>query len=312
LHGTAILLCAAAPALATLSYGVVKTRSRWNSEALWEAYFVGAVCALAALVAEISLNYVIGVDRMLPLQGAALGASIGAAIPEEVAKFVGVVFIAVRHVDARRMQDTILLSLAVALGFATLEDIAYLAIPGEWTIVALERAITAVPGHGIDGLTMGALATLAQLRRPGRAGDLWALALALPILFHTAYDFPLLLGEMKKGLGGLTFLLWLIATVPLSILAVCLVNSALRVGVAADRRTGRDSESRDSSPGPAKLGMLMLFLLPVIVLALLFLGQEWPLWQNAALTIVPAILAIDLLFTGWRKTLSGVSYNAHS
>src|ERR1700720_2172437 len=149
--------------MALLGYGIAKTRSRWTSEAAWQAFFVGAVSALAAVVVEYVLERLLGLGHVAPVRAAAMEALLVASVPEEALKFLVLVAIAERHVDVRRRQDILLLSLAVGLGFAALENLFYVAAPGDWQRVALARAATAVPSHGIDGLAMGAFVTLARL-----------------------------------------------------------------------------------------------------------------------------------------------------
>jgi RsiW-degrading membrane proteinase PrsW (M82 family) len=297
-HGVAVLLCAVVPALAMLGYGVIKTRGRWGSGMLVETYFVGAVCGLAASAPEAIVR--LGLHHLSPLPGAALTALFASAVPEEAAKFFVLVFIALRHVDARRMQDVILLALAIAMGLTTLENIAYVAAPGNWKLMAFERAVT--PFHGVLGLVMGALVVRARLASKG-AGLRWMLALLLPVLMHTAYDFPPMLGHLRPELSGLTFLLWVVVTTPLPILAVSILNPALRAAVAVDRRTGRDGESQAPALGPAAGGMIALgAVAAAIAMATLVVDDKLQLWLRAAQTAIPVILALDLFDTAWRRS----------
>src|SRR3977135_2450229 len=85
-------------------------------------------------------------------------------MPDTAGKFFTLGSLAEKHVDVRRLQDIIVLALAVSLGFATLENFFYLISAGDWKITAAIRAITSVPGHGIDGLAMGALLVTARLK----------------------------------------------------------------------------------------------------------------------------------------------------
>jgi len=296
-HGIAVLLCAVVPALAMLGYGVIKTRGRWGSGMLVEIYFVGAVSGLAASAPEAIVR--LGLHHLSPLLGAALTAFFASALPEEAAKFFVLVFIALRHVDARRMQDVILLALAIAMGLTTLENVAYVAAPGNWKLMAFERAVT--PAHGVLGLVMGALVVRARLASEG-AGLRWMLALLLPVLMHAAYDFPPMLGHMRPELSEVTFLLWVVVTTPLPILAVSILNPALRAAVAADHRTGRGGESQAPALGPAAGGMIALVAVAAVIAMATLVSDDKPqLWLRAAQTAIPVILALDLFDTAWRR-----------
>ena len=153
-----ILLAAILPPLLILGYGIAKARARWNSEAILNAYFLGAVGAIAAMACEFALDYALPLGWMTPIDGAASKATFIAALPEEAIKFFVLVYLAETHVDVRRVQDILVLALAISLGFATLENFIYVVAAGDWKTIAALRAITSVPGHGLDGLAMGALA----------------------------------------------------------------------------------------------------------------------------------------------------------
>ena len=142
--------------MALLAYGMVKTRSEWRNDALWTACVMGALGGMASILGEVALDHALAGDGLPPLLQAARKALLIAAAPEETIKFLALICVAERHVDARRVQDRLMLALCVALGFAALENIGYLALPGDWRRVAMLRAATAVPGHFIDGMAMGA------------------------------------------------------------------------------------------------------------------------------------------------------------
>jgi hypothetical protein len=47
-----VLLASIGPPLLVLGYGIAKARGTWKSEAIWNAYFVGAVSGIAAIASE--------------------------------------------------------------------------------------------------------------------------------------------------------------------------------------------------------------------------------------------------------------------
>lgn len=109
-----IVLAAIVPSLLMLGYGIAKARGTWNSEATLNAYVLGAVSAIAAVACEFPLDYVIPQDLLTPLDGATFRAIFVAALPEEATKFFVLVCLAEKHVDVRRLQDILVLALAVS------------------------------------------------------------------------------------------------------------------------------------------------------------------------------------------------------
>jgi hypothetical protein len=52
----AVFVSAVVPGIMLLAYGVAKTRSSWNNEALWTAFVMGGVGAVAAIPLELVLE----------------------------------------------------------------------------------------------------------------------------------------------------------------------------------------------------------------------------------------------------------------
>jgi RsiW-degrading membrane proteinase PrsW (M82 family) len=291
-----ILLAAVAPALLTLSYGIAKTRGSWRSEAMWNAFLVGAVSGLAVAGIELVISAVLGLDRVRSLSGAAQEAIFVAAIPEESIKFLVLVALAEKHVGVRRLQDIIVLGVAVSLGFAALENFCYVAAPGNWQQVAALRAMTAVPGHGIDGLMMGALLAAARLY-PGRDPSRFILALLVPVVSHAAYDFPAI--AIQKGIdrGPLTAV-WIVVVLCSSIVAIVLCNRVLVKVTAADQAAGRDGYSIETTDLLMVGGLVSLFGGPMLAGAVFSaMGLEYTT-VVIALGVLPIVLGVDAIFTG--------------
>jgi RsiW-degrading membrane proteinase PrsW (M82 family) len=293
----AVLAAAIAPALVLLGYGVAKGRGSWQNHALWTAFLAGAAVAIAPLAAQGWLEDTLQLGRLSPTLDAASTALLVAAIPEETAKFLVVVAIAGRWRDARRIQDIIVLALGAALGFAFVENLAFVTSPGDWQTVALMRASIAVPGHGIDGLTMGALLTMARLN-PERRWLFWVAALLLPIALHASYYFPLLLlegGAAPSWVG----VAWLIIIGFSAVVAISLTNRVLAVTLsrrfAAERRA-------EMSAAALILGGAALFLAGPLLGASLYLLSRGRLpFSGAAPIILPAALGGDLLRSGLQR-----------
>ena len=305
-----VFASAIVPALLLLGYGITKARASWRGEALWGAFVMGAVAALAALAGEIGLEHVLQLQRLPPILNATAMAIVIAAIPEEGVKFIVLVGLAERRSDVRRMQDIVVLALAVSMGFATLENLFYVTEPGNWQSVAMVRAMTAVPGHGIDGLAMGALATLARLY-PERWLLLRGLALLVPIGVHTAYDFPLYALRAEPDLIW-PLLLWPAVTALSAILAIRLCNAALRAAAAADHRSGSDRRPITAAATMTTCGWLLLVVSPFLVTTLVLFKDVQFQWGGAGLSILPAILGADLVRTGLRRRRLAAAWQAQA
>ncbi|WP_426525853.1 PrsW family glutamic-type intramembrane protease [Bradyrhizobium sp. McL0615] len=292
-----VLLAAITPPLVILAYGIAKARDSWKSEATWNAFLIGAVSALAAVVIELALSYVLPLERTGTLAEAAITAVLVAAIPEESIKFFVLVSLAEKHVDVRRLQDLLVLALAVSLGFATLENFFFVISAGGWKMTAALRAITAVPGHGIDGLAMGALLIRARLSE--RAEDV-RLALIVPVLLHAAYDFPLL--ALHKDIAITWFgVSWLLVIVASSIFVIKLCNRVLAKAVAADRAAGRDDRSIESAGWLIAGGAMVLTAGPSLA-AWAFHAKGVEVASVAiALSIFPIAFGIDSVLTGLKR-----------
>jgi len=108
--------------------------------------------------------------------------------------------------------DGVVYGATASLGFATLENILYVA-HGGW-IVAVARALTAVPCHACLGAILGYYVGQARFKSERKVSP-W-LGLLVATLLHALYDFPLLAvrgldddvgGQLGSVLGLLVFFL---------------------------------------------------------------------------------------------------------
>lgn len=87
-----------------------------------------------------------------------------------------------------QMYEAIVYSVFISLGFATAENILYVMSMGAKT--GILRAVTAVPGYAIFGVTMGyymGLATFTQDKKKQKKYRM--LSIGMPIFLHGLYDF---------------------------------------------------------------------------------------------------------------------------
>lgn len=289
-------LASLGPPLLLMAYGVFKARETWASRCLWMGLLAGA-CA-AVLVAPVE----VAVGRMLHLSIAGLGAAtpmnaaaggfLLAALPEELVKFIALL-VTMLLIDEGRLRSLLMVSVAVAMGFAGLENVLYLMHAGaNWQGVALLRGGSAVPIHGVCGLMMGALVLGTIANDIDRLFGL-TMALLVPVALHGTYDTLMMLGDA-------TARDWKTPVVVMAMLGGGLL--AVGLGNAAVEAAGRAGDVADTS---ARLGGLLrwvvkraarayLGLLLVPVVASHF--NPTTLWEAAFMAVLPAVLTLDVLF----------------
>ena len=205
-----IALVAAAPSLALLAYFYL--RDRYEHEPvryLLAAYLLG----MFSLAAAQGLTVIVG-DWVSPdwlhtggESARFFDAFVLAGLLEELAKWVVLVAGVYAWREFDEPMDGLLYGVAVALGFATLENFLYLSSRG--LDIAWQRAIFAVPAHALFGGCMGYYVGRAKFGVNERAAHFWrclTLSLLVPVTFHGAYDFALLHGLGWKVWAAVTLL----------------------------------------------------------------------------------------------------------
>jgi protease PrsW len=168
---------------------------------LWVTFFLGiAAIVPISIVAGYLESAVDFIDADNIYLHGTLTAFFVAAVPEEFFKFVTLLGYSMEHDQFDEPMDGIVYSVAASLGFATLENILYVADGG--MNVALARAVTAVPAHATMGAIMGYFAGQA-LFRPEKAKRFNRLALGCAVMLHGIYDAPLMIirSARRSGIG---------------------------------------------------------------------------------------------------------------
>lgn len=137
-------------------------------------------------------------------------AFLGAAIPEETAKFIMLWLLLRKNRYFDEKMDGIVYAVCVSLGFAALENIMYLFSNAEsYLSVGIARAIFAVPGHFCFGILMGYYYSLAKFY-PKTPKKNKALILVAPILVHGVYDSILFIINVTPAISGILLIVFLI------------------------------------------------------------------------------------------------------
>ena len=169
---------------------------------LVKAFFGGVLSAFLSLCISIPLRMIF---NPAGIESATFSAFMGAAIPEEVAKWIIFYWLVRRSKHFDQFYDGILYAIFISMGFALFENLLYVYDGGMQ--VALIRAVLSVPAHMLFAIPMGYYLSLSRFKTDGNTKMHIAMSLAMPILLHGVFDFILLysvsLGDSNPVLSGL-------------------------------------------------------------------------------------------------------------
>lgn len=205
-----IFATAVVPPLVLTGFFLAHYRRRLGLKLGATAFALGVVSAAVALALALFLLRVTPVPGAglmggprAALMAAAVEAAFGAAIPEELAKFLMLWLVIRRARDCDSGGDLFCSAILVGLGFAAIENVLYLFSAGSgWVHTGIVRGLMSVPCHTIDGMFMGYFLAL-WWRKALSTPIALALALVLPMLAHGLYDFPLMaIDNLRHAAGG--------------------------------------------------------------------------------------------------------------
>ncbi|NBJ11364.1 PrsW family glutamic-type intramembrane protease [Microvirga arsenatis] len=282
------LLSAIAPAIWLGLLLVYAARRRVTAEAVNIAVVGGSLSALTVAISFLTLSSVAAGSDIIGIKGAVAISFLSAALPEEAAKLAVLLTIVYRHEDVRTPLDLILTAGWVGLGFAGLENVFYVLseLDGDrqWPIVALARAVTAVPSHTVMGLLMGLLLARAA-EKDTRKGWWIAAAFLGPFLLHGIYDVFVL--SHRDQSSGLQVLLkrWEVA---FGLGVVIATETWLFVALL---RQARARWSGDAAPSARSTGAgwtrlwFVLVVFPTVLVALCMTGLGgYGIWTQHSLS----------------------------
>lgn len=168
----------------------VYVRDKYEREPLGRVltvYFLSFFAVIPAAIVEMRF---LG-HEPLNLIGIVLSAFFIIGFSEEGSKYLALRLLVLKQRFFNEVYDGILYAVAASLGFATVENILYVAFSGDGALsVALLRSILSVPGHALWGVMMGYYVGVAHFEPdPRRARDLVWKGLLLAIFWHGLYDF---------------------------------------------------------------------------------------------------------------------------
>lgn len=126
-----------------------------------------------------------------------------AAIPEESFKLFVLWLVLRKNPYFDEHFDGIVYAVCVGLGFAAVENVFYILGSDDWAMVAVFRALLAVPGHYAFAVLMGYYYSVYHfIDRSPRAA---VCILLVPIAAHGVYDSLAMSGQVEPIVGGLAF-----------------------------------------------------------------------------------------------------------
>lgn len=172
---------------------------------LLRAFTAGVcICVPVAFVEVFISQWIFAGGSPTTLFGTTVQAFCVAAVPEEAAKLLALWLILRRNPHFDEHFDGIVYAVFVGLGFAAIENIAYVLQSGEgWMTVAAMRALLAVPGHYAFAIIMGYYYSVYHFvaRTPANAAKI----ILLPVLAHGVYDSLAMSGSVDPLAGGISF-----------------------------------------------------------------------------------------------------------
>ncbi len=317
---TLVAVSAVVPSLLLMWYFHRRDVFREPARDLWIVFGGGVLIVLPVLAVARPIDpWIDAIDP--PLLYGLASAFFQAAIPEELFKLV-VLWLALRLAAFDEPMDGVVYGVAASLGFATLENVVYVANGG--AAVALTRALTAVPSHAFLGVIMGFFVGRARFDDERRS-VLMALGLAVPVVLHGLYDWPLLAAARVTQLDGdpsgatEPLIMALISIAPIVVVGewICALRMTRRLRL---EQLGRLPES-ERPPMPTRVerwSTLALTLAGAVVASLgglLFLGGSWialaeridggpiagPLALLVLLGLTPAVIGVALFLWGVRR-----------
>ncbi len=186
-------------------------RDKYEKEPFFEllkGIIFGVLIAFPILKMEVFLTSAVHFEK--PLLLSFYDSFVVAAFSEELFKFLATVILFYRNRNYNERFDGIVYAVFVSLGFAMIENIAYVFnadIGGTGT--AILRAVFSVPLHGFFGITMGYYLSLYKFEKYCHKRFI-VFALLMPIIIHGLYDFILMSEIYYLGIPIVAYFIYII------------------------------------------------------------------------------------------------------
>lgn len=166
------------------------------------AYGIGVLFVVGGI--EVVINSLLFGEDGEPtsLFGTTAKAFLVAAIPEEAFKLLALWLVLRKNPYFDEHFDGIVYAVSIGLGFAAIENIAYV-VGGEenWVLIAVSRALLAVPGHYAFAILMGYFYSVYHFSDKSSKNRL--MVILAPVLAHGIYDALALSGNADPIVGSI-------------------------------------------------------------------------------------------------------------
>ena len=190
-----LIFLAVLPIILISMYFYKKDTLKESKKLLQKLFFSGFLATILVIV--ISVIVIIIIPEFANIENASLlkifvYSFIFVALIEEFSKWLMIYKISYNDKEFDQLYDIVLYSVIVGLGFACLENILYVLQDGSGLIIAIFRAITAVPAHACFQTFMGYYLSLSKFGNKEKKNKYLTLSILIPVLLHGTYDFLLL------------------------------------------------------------------------------------------------------------------------
>ena len=195
-----LLALAVAPGIAVCLF--IYFKDRYNKEPIiWLilCFILGMLSTIPAIVSEALLTRPAEQQFGNGIVGTAVLSFVVIGLSEELSKFLVLRYVAFNRKSFDDPFDGIVYSVVISMGFATLENIAYVFQHGFAT--GLLRMFLSVPAHATFGVLMGYYAGLAKYN-PSKRRHYLLLGIFWAVVFHGAFDFFLFVGKEWMHFAG--------------------------------------------------------------------------------------------------------------
>lgn len=199
-----IITVALTPAIALLIF--IYLKDEFEQEPIimvFRCFLFGALLVFPIMFIQFAINEEVGLISPYAVS------FVQVALIEEFMKWFVVLVAVYYHVDFNQRYDGIVYASAIALGFASVENMLYIFANGMET--AFLRAIFPVTSHALFGVVMGYYFGKAKFNREHRYRHLF-FAFFSPYLLHSSYNLILLLlNQWVYVLIPFMIFLWMLA-----------------------------------------------------------------------------------------------------
>ena len=172
---------------------------------LFKGLCYGALICFPVAALELVVSMLLlGADGPTTILGTTVQAFFVAAVPEEAFKLLALWLLVRKSPWFDEHVDGIVYAVSVSLGFAAIENVAYLFDNADdWQMVAVMRALMAVPGHYAFAVLMGYYYSMYYFVE--RSTRNYMLILLAPVLAHGCYDALLMASQVNPYVGVIGF-----------------------------------------------------------------------------------------------------------